>query len=185
MPATDQRSTTALRRTVAAATSFAVAVSAIAVPVWSPDTGVRAHAQSEVNLGATATKDSLGGGGWLGTIRLADGDYTPKTVRSVRLNFGPNAGDGLRFNPEDSYDVQLAQGTRVIQNFGTLTGRGGSDAAGNRWLDVDLPEDVTLRDQQSLQIRKAGAATRLPIRAGFTAQGPTCLLYTSPSPRDS
>lgn len=177
MPATDPRSTTALRRTVAAATSFAVAVSAIGVPVWSPDAGVRAAAQTEVNLGATATKDSLGGGGWLGTIRLADGDYTPRTVRSVRLNFGPNAGAGLKFNPEDTYDVQLAQGTRVLQNFGTLTGRGGFDAAGNRWLDVDLPEDVTLRDQQALQIRKAGAANSLPIRAGLTAQGPTATGY--------
>lgn len=177
MPATDPRSTTALRRTVAAATSFAVAVSAIALPVWSPDTGMRAVAQTEVTLGATATKDSLGGSGWLGTIRLAAGDYTPRTVRSVRMNFGPNAGAGLKFNPEDTYDVQLVQGTTVLKNFGTLTGRGGSDPAGNRWLDLDLPEDVTLRDQQALQIRKPGAANRLPIRAGVTAQGPTATGY--------
>lgn len=179
MPANDQRSTTALRRTVAAATSFAVAVSAIAVPVWSSETGVRAVAQTEVTLGATATKDSLGGGGWLGTIRLADGDYTPKTVRSVRLNFGPNAGAGLGFYPEDTYEVRLAQGTSVLDDFGTLTGFGGSDASGNRWLDIDLPRDITIRDQQSLQIRQPGAVNRLPIRAGFTAPGPTATGYST------
>lgn len=173
----NQRFDRALRRTVAAATSFAVAVSAVAVPVLSTDTGARAVAQTEYTLGATATKDSLGGGGWLGTIRLANGDYTPKTIRSVRLHFGSNAGAGLGFPAEDTYDVRLVRGTSQLQDLGTLTGFGGSDTAGNRWLDVDLPEDVTLTDGAGLQIRKPGAANTLPIRAGVTAQGPTATGY--------
>lgn len=180
MPATtDQRSTTALRRSIAAATSFAIAVSAVVAPVWSTDSGVRAVAQSAVTLSATATKDSLGGGGWLGSIRLADGDYTPKTVRSVRMNFGPNAGAGLSFYPVDTYEVRLVRGTTVLDDLGTLNGFGGSDAAGNRWLDIDLPRDLTLRDQETLQIRKAGAVNRLPIRAGLTAEGPTATGFST------
>lgn len=164
------------RRAAAVATALALAGGATAVPAGP--LSVVAQAQTEYQLGATATKDSLGGGGWLGSVRLMNGDYAPKTISSVRLNFSSSAGNGLSFPPHDTYDVRLVQGTTVLQNLGTIEGYGESDSSGNRWLDLDLRSPVTLQDGLTLQIRKPGAANSLPIRAGLTAPGPTAIGYS-------
>lgn len=170
------------RRIIAAATALALAGGATAVPA-GPLSAV-AQAQTEYQLGATATKDSLGGGDWVATVRNNDGGYRPKEISSVRLNFGPSAGDDRGFPAKDIYDVRLVKGIEKFEKLGSVEGSGGSDDSGNRWLDLDLPVSVMLTDDVVLEIRKPGADSSLPVGKTGTAEEFTASGFIEPRFRE-
>lgn len=116
------------------------------------------------NYPATATD-------WRAIFRLYDGDYEPKTFRTVRLYFYVIGGDGKNFPAEDTYAVKLTHGTTEIEDFGEVTGYGHIDDTGTRWMDLTFDKDVTLKDGQTLIVDKKGGAGRLPVRGFGSSQG--------------
>lgn len=116
------------------------------------------------NYPATATD-------WRAIFRLYDGDYEPKTFRSVRLYFYVIGGAGKNFPAEDTYAVKLTHGTTEIEDFGEVTGYGHIDDTGTRWMDFTFDKDVTLKDGQTLIVDKKGGAGTLPVRGFGSSQG--------------
>lgn len=108
---------------------------------------------------------------WRAIFRLADGDYEPKTFRSVRLYFYVIGGGGINFPAEDTYSVKLTDGTKQVADFGEVTGYGHIDDTGTRWMDLTFDKDVTLKDGQTLIVDKKGGAGKLPVRGFGSAQG--------------
>lgn len=108
---------------------------------------------------------------WRATVRLGTGDYEERTFRAVRIYFLAAGGQRKSFPSNAEYEVKLTHGTTVLKDLGTVTGYGSADSEGSRWLDLTLPEDVILRDGDTLFVDKVGGAGILPERGYGTAQG--------------
>ncbi|WP_297588477.1 Rib/alpha-like domain-containing protein [uncultured Corynebacterium sp.] len=163
-------------RSIAIAAIAACAASGVtAVPVV-PLTVAHAAEKFDVNDGDFSLTVSTGNfpataTDWRAIFRLADGDYEPKTFRSVRLYFYVIGGGGINFPAEDTYSVKLTDGTKQVADFGEVTGYGHIDDTGTRWMDLTFDKDVTLKDGQTLIVDKKGGAGKLPVRGFGSAQG--------------
>lgn len=162
-------------RSIAIAAVAACAASGVsAVPVI-PLTVAHAAEKFDVNDGDFSLTVSTGNypakaTDWRAIFRLADGDYEPKTFRSVRLYFYVTGGHGKNFPAEDTYAVKLTHGTTEVEDFGEVTGYGHIDDTGTRWMDLTFEKDVTLKDGQTLIVDKKGGAGTLPVRGFGSSQ---------------
>lgn len=157
-----------------AAVAVCAASGVTAVPVI-PLTVAHAAEKFDVNDGDFSLTVSTGlypaiATDWRAIFRLADGDYEPKTFRSVRLYFYVTGGDGKNFPAEDTYAVKLTHGTTEVEDFGEVTGYGHIDDTGTRWMDFTFEKDVTLKDGQTLIVDKKGGAGTLPVRGFGSSQ---------------
>ncbi len=163
-------------RSIAIAAIAACAASGVTAVPAVPLTVAHAAEKFDVNDGDFSLTVSTGNypataKDWRAIFRLYDGDYEPKTFRSVRLYFYVIGGDGKNFPAEDTYAVKLTHGTTEIEDFGEVTGYGHIDDTGTRWMDLTFDKDVTLKDGQTLIVDKKGGAGRLPVRGFGSSQG--------------
>ena len=162
-------------RSIAIAAVAACAASGVTAAPVIPLTVAHAAEKFDVNDGdfsltvSTGVKESIATD-WRAIFRLADGDYEPKTFRSVRLYFYVIGGDGKNFPAEDTYAVKLTHGTTEVEDFGEVTGYGHIDDTGTRWMDFTFEKDVTLKDGQTLIVDKKGGAGTLPVRGSGSSQ---------------
>lgn len=162
-------------RSIAIAAVAACAASGVTAVPAIPLTVAHAAEKFDVNDGdfsltvSTGVKESIATD-WRAIFRLADGDYEPKTFRSVRLYFYVIGGDGKNFPAEDTYAVKLTHGTTEVEDFGEVTGYGHIDDTGTRWMDFTFEKDVTLKDGQTLIVDKKGGAGTLPVRGSGSSQ---------------
>lgn len=163
-------------RSIAIVAVAACAASGVTAVPAVPLTVAHAAEKFDVNDGDFSLTVSTGNypataKDWRAIFRLYDGDYEPKTFRSVRLYFYVIGGDGKNFPAEDTYAVKLTHGTTEIEDFGEVTGYGHIDDTGTRWMDLTFDKDVTLKDGQTLIVDKKGGAGRLPVRGFGSSQG--------------
>lgn len=162
-------------RSIAIAAVAACAASGVtAVPVV-PLTVAHAAEKFDVNDGDFSLTVSTGNfpatpTDWRAIFRLADGDYEPKTFRSVRIYFYVTGGAGKNFPAEDTYSVKLTHARTEVEDFGEVTGYGYIDDTGTRWMDLTFGKDVTLKDGQTLIVDKKGGAGTLPVRGFGSSQ---------------
>lgn len=163
-------------RSIAIVAVAACAASGVTAVPAMPLTVAHAAEKFDVNDGdfsltvSTGVKESTATD-WRAIFRLYDGDYEPKTFRSVRLYFYVIGGDGKNFPAEDTYAVKLTHGGTEVEDFGEVTGYGHIDDTGTRWMDLTFDKDVTLKDGQTLIVDKKGGADRLPVRGFGSSQG--------------
>lgn len=160
----------AIAAITACAASGVTAVPAVPLPIahaaenFDVDDGDFSLTVSTGNFPATPTD-------WRAIFRLADGDYEPKTFRSVRIYFYVIGGGGKNFPAEDTYSVKLTHARTEVEDFGEVTGYGHIDDTGTRWMDLTFDKDVTLKDGQTLIVDKKGGAGTLPVRGFGSSQG--------------